>query len=138
MYKTYLPLNSFDINGIRQNPSLLNNFKVSAKYVYYGYYAINVLNSETGDKCWHSGEQSENNYITIELNNKWIYLTNYSIQAPDIPSCTSSEHFPKDWDLYGYKDSTNEEVLLSEIRGSGFKEKLQIIVFNIDENKQGV
>ena len=139
MIGSYLPLNSFDINGIiRQNPALSNSFTVSAKYVKEDKRASNIFNSETGDKCWHSGEHEVDNYIDINIKNHWIYITNYSIQAPDVPGCTSGNHFPKDWDLYAYNEDTNDWDTLSQVRESGYKQRLQVIVFSVDESKQGV
>ena len=135
MMKAFYPLNYFDMNGIiRQNPNL-NVSAMASKEYDKNRAASNVLNSETGIRCWHSGDVAKSD-IQIYFNTSYIYLTNYSIQTPDLPDCTTNGHFPKQWKLYGFDDSKWKE--LSEVNESGLTTKLKIQVFNIRKDKQGV
>ena len=133
--KGYYPLNYFDINGIiRQNPSLI--IKANASHSYPNCHATNILNSETGNKCWHSGNV-QGASIQISISDYWIYITNYSMQAPDIGKCTNGNHFPKQWILEGYDDEKHEWNLISNITESILNSSLKIKVFNINNNKKG-
>ena len=141
MLKNYVPLNYFDINGIiRQNPNL--KVKSVASATYEGTNAINVLNSETYNKCWHSGpSEKPGATISITFEDKWVYITKYSIQSPDMPGCTPNGAYPKVWQLYGCQypeEGINSCHLISNISQSGLSTKLQIIVYNISKEKQDV
>ena len=135
MLHSYFPLNYFDINGIiRQNPTLSVSTKASKEYD-SSRNSNNVLNSETGVKCWHSGDASKSS-IEISFNTNYLHITQYSLQSPDVPECSAVGHFPKQWKLYG-KDGSNWNEL-SDITESGLNSELKIQVFNISKEKQGI
>ena len=139
--KTYIPLNYFDMNGIiRQTPEL--NVNAIATNTYGSTSAVFVLNSETNDKCWHSGPlKTPGATLSITFEEKLLYITNYSIQSPDVPGCSPNGAYPKTWDLYGCQeqnDDINSCRLISSIDTSGLIAKLQVKVYNISKTNQGV
>ena len=129
MIGRYAPTSENDIKGIiRLNPRI----SVSAFGSVFMEKKVpnNVFNDKLSENCWYSPTWEIEQYqtITIKFKNRWIFLNNYSIQAP-AAGC-SANYKPKSWFLQGKNKGTWEN--LSYVSSSGFTKECQIKTFDVD------
>ena len=129
MIGKYTPTSDSDIKGIvRLNPGI--SVSASGNVFTDIKPPKNVFNDKLNGSCWYSPLWKNEQYQSkkIKFKNRWIFLNNYSIQAPT--TRCSTNYKPKSWFLQGKNKGT--WVNLSYVSSSGLTKECQIKTFDVD------
>ena len=107
--RSYVPLNSSDINGIIHK---LKNVKVTCKSIEPAMSGSSCMNAINISHDFHfcGSRNTYDQWLSLSFPRIKIYLTHYSIQAPNI------EAAPKSWKFFGKKEG--KWILLDTVKES--------------------